>query len=162
VDGENQRDARKPCERKAPEISGIEFGGAAEKIAIEFGKAADKTDPDFAGEGDPERRGENENGEEKRTTAVGGNKPDGVKGELGLGESVRCVRLKQTAGTPGNPEASVAQFTVEKPPTVAVCEKLSKWHSENVIEDDDDQPCTRNVAEFPAIALSEILTEVRI
>jgi hypothetical protein len=52
---------------------------------------------------------------------------------LGVGLRVR-VRLRQTAGRAGNSAASVVQFTVEKRATVAFCEKLSKWHSENVIE----------------------------
>jgi hypothetical protein len=52
----------------------------------------------------------------------------------------------------------VRQLTVEKPATVAVCEELSKWQSENVIQYDDEFACTRTGAEFPAIALSETLT----
>jgi hypothetical protein len=93
---------------------------------------------------------------------VRGSKRDGTRRALGLAErdGVR-VRLRQTAGGPGNLAASVAQFTVEKLATVAVCEPLSKWHSENVIERDAKFPCTRNCAVFPAIALSEMLTVSR-
>jgi hypothetical protein len=96
---------------------------------------------------------------------VRGSKRDGTRVALGLaegdGDRLRvgvCVRFRQTAGGPGKFAASVAQFTIEKLATVALCEKLSKWHSENVIEQDAGSPFARIGAEFPAIALSEIVT----
>jgi hypothetical protein len=88
---------------------------------------------------------------------------EGLRVRVRFGVRVRVgvrlrVRLRQMAGRPANTAASVAQLTVEKLATVAVCEELSKWQSEKVIEYDAELPWTRNCTEFPAIALSEIVT----